>query len=171
MQRRCLGGGEVIEAADELTEGRGLDPGRLDPGLVERDDAVGHGLELRDEHGRGRGQVVGEVAGRPPSERLGPFEAIRHGVEGLRELGRFAVVAARGPGGRIAGLEASGGVRHVAQRPRDPSGDGGRHQHDPDERDEAGHQERDVEERQEAADRGRTGQGRGRASRRPCRRP
>ena len=157
VQRRCLGGGEVIEAADELTEGRRLDPGRLDAGPVERDHAVGHRLELRDEHGRGRGQVVGEVAGRSPSKRLGPFEAIRHGVEGLRQLGRFAVVAARGPGGRVAGFEASSGVRDVPERPRDPSGHRGRDQDDPDERHEAGHQERDVEEGQEAADRGRTG--------------
>ena len=93
------------------------------PAAVGRDDAVDHRLELRLEHGRGRGEVVGDVAGRPPPEHLGPFEAVGHRVERLGQLGRFAVVAAGRPGVGVAGLEPPGGVGHVAQRPGQPAGD------------------------------------------------
>ncbi len=146
-----LGARQVVDVGDHPAQGGGRRPSGLEPGEVGRHDAVDHRLELRLEDGRGRREVMGDVAGRPSAEHLGAFEPVGHAVERLGQFGRFEVVAPARAGAGLARLEPASGDGHVTQRPGQSAGDPGRDENDPDDADQTGHGERHVEQRQEPA--------------------
>ena len=150
LQRRRLRAGEIVDVAHDATKRGGRGPRGLEAREIGRDDAVDHRLELRLEDRGRRRQVVGDVAGGPPPEHLGAFQAVRHGVERLGQFGRFEVVAPGGAGGGIAGLEPTCRGRHVVERAGEAGGDGRRDEHDPEHAHEPCHDQRHVEEREEA---------------------
>ena len=125
-ERAGVGEGQRPEVVEEAGHHRRLGEQRRDVVLVDRVDAVDHGLEAALDDRERRPQLVGDVGEHRATVVARPVESLGHRVERAREAADGPRAAGLHPDAGLAVGEAIGRVGDLRERPHGRAEDAGR---------------------------------------------